>query len=149
MVHLHKPFLLEIVLRNLHQTRTACPSVLLDLDASDGFVVAGLRSGQLPTLLPGAEAKVSWQLFPLECGPVVGLPKIRIVNRRKSPAMQLGSMSEMTSGDADGEGEEVKIVDARWDGRWSDGNDVASSLASADQAENLLSQRFTVSVSPS
>ncbi|KLO13661.1 hypothetical protein SCHPADRAFT_852230 [Schizopora paradoxa] len=147
-VHLHKPFLLEIVLRNLHQTRTACPSVSLDLDASDAFVVAGLRLGQLPTLLPGAEARVSWQLYPLECGPVVSLPKIRIFNKRKSPATQLGAMSEVASGDADGEEEEVKIVDVRRDDRWSDGNDVEST-AGAAQSEGSLVQRFTISVTPS
>lgn len=73
-------------------------------DSADGFVVAGLRNGRIPLLLPGAEEVVLWKLVPIECGHV-RLPRIRVVDRRKSAPNA-----------EDGE-EAVRVVDVRWDGR--------------------------------
>lgn len=138
---LHQPLPLELIIRNLHQARTACPSVVLELEATDPFIVAGLRSGRLPTLLPGAEERVHWQIIPLECGGAVPLPRIRVFDKRKvveraeSVAGAVGSESD--------EGDEVQVVDVRWDARWSDGTMVMQ------PGGPTASQRTTIVVTPS
>ena len=48
-----------------------------------GFVVAGLRSGRIPILLPGAEETVTWRLIPVECGHV-SVPRMRIMDKRRA-----------------------------------------------------------------
>ncbi len=79
----------------------------MEPDPSDGFVVAGLRSGRLPILLPGAEEKILWNLIPVECG-YIKLPKIKVVDHRKLTT---------NMGEGEVEGQAVKIVDVRLDRR--------------------------------
>lgn len=82
----------------------------LETDTTDSFVVAGLRSGRIPILLPGAEESLVWKLIPVECG-FVRVPHIRVLDRRRDP-QDLATIA----GDSRG-GEIVRIVDVRWDGR--------------------------------
>jgi len=100
---LHVPITLTLTIRN-YTSRSANIIVQLELDATDGFVVAGLRSGRVPILMPGAEEKVTWRLIPIECGHVK-VPGIKVMNLRKA------------SGDAESgieaKGEEVKVIDVR------------------------------------
>ena len=56
-------------------------AVTLELDASDAFIVAGLRNGRLPILLPGSEEKLAWILIPVECGDVK-VPRIKAIDVR-------------------------------------------------------------------
>lgn len=101
---LHTPISISLAIRNHPTSRSANITVQLDLDASDSFVVAGLRSGRVPILLPGAEERLSWKLIPTECGHVK-LPRIRVTNRRKPMSNEVAG----SSGDA----ETVKIIDVR------------------------------------
>ena len=157
LVHLHQPFTLELSIRNRHPTRSACPMVTLELEPTEGFVAAGIRMGKLPTLIPGAEEKIAWQLIPLECGPAVPLPKIKIVDRRRAAEVPEGatdSASQQPEGLATGD--EIQVVDVRWDRRRSDGSSVFSDVMDAQELSeegiprNTLSsdRRFTVVVSP-
>ncbi|KAJ7209783.1 Gryzun, putative trafficking through golgi-domain-containing protein [Mycena pura] len=122
--NLHVPISLTITIRNRHPSRSANITMQLEPDASDGFVVAGLRSGRIPILLPGGEEKVTWRLVPIECGQVK-LPSIKIMDKRRAIASQREPAAEVET-----EGDVVKIVDGRWDrarewkmaGRWSSGN---------------------------
>lgn len=106
---LHEPVPLQVTIRNGHPTKSANIIVQLEPDpVTDSFVVAGLRSGRLPILLPGAEEVVRWNLLPVECG-WVKVPKIKVMNRRP-PFPPQGQ-------DTEPEGESVEIVDVRWDHR--------------------------------
>ncbi|KAF9809102.1 hypothetical protein IEO21_07571 [Rhodonia placenta] len=107
---LHVPFLLRLDIRNRHPSRAANIVVHLETDTTDSFVVAGLRSGRIPILLPGAEESLVWKLIPVECG-FVKVPHIRVLDRRRDP-QDLATIA----GDSRG-GEIVRIVDVRWDGR--------------------------------
>ncbi|PBK82765.1 hypothetical protein ARMGADRAFT_684202 [Armillaria gallica] len=107
VARLHEGLPLILTIRNNHPTRSASCTVHVEPDPSDGFVVAGLRSGRLPILLPGAEEKILWNLIPVECG-YVKLPKIRVVDHRKS---------NTNVGEGEVEGQAVKIVDVRLDRR--------------------------------
>lgn len=109
MMTLHRPTPLVLLVRNYHRSRSANITVHLETDAQDGFVVAGLRNGRLPILLPGAEEKVVWQLVPLESG-YVKLPNIRVVDRRRT-------LPQPTGGETHSEGETVRVVDIRIDQR--------------------------------
>lgn len=82
--------------------------------SSDGFVVAGLRRGRLPLVLPGGEARVTWNVIPIECG-YVQVPRVRVVDHRTGEGGEQG---------AEGEGEVVRVVDVRyerWGGEGEDG----------------------------
>lgn len=95
---LHTPTPMHLMVRNRHTSRLAVISVSLDPQASDGFVVAGLRSGRLPLVLPGGEERVTWNVIPIECG-YVKVPRVRVMDHRSG-----------------GEGEVVRVVDVRFEG---------------------------------
>lgn len=78
---LHTPAPMHLTVRNHHASRSAVISVSLDPQPSDGFVVAGLRSGRLPLVLPGGEERVAWNVVPVECG-YVPVPRVRVVDQR-------------------------------------------------------------------
>jgi hypothetical protein len=84
------------------QTQTQTPS-------SDGFVVAGLRRGRLPLVLPGAEARMTWNVIPIECG-YVQVPRVRVMDHRTGEGGEQGAEGEA-------EGEVVRVVDVRYE-RW-------------------------------
>jgi trafficking protein particle complex subunit 11 len=98
-----------LTLRNHHPSRTASLAVQLEPDAADAFLVAGQRSARVPTLLPGAEAKLVWSLVPIECG-FVRVPKIRVVDRRKAGPI---SSTEEEPLAVEDEGIPVRVVDLR------------------------------------
>jgi len=117
MAKLHVPFAMKLIIRNHHSSRAANVTVQLDPEPSDGFVVAGLRNGRVPILLPGAECSLIWNLIPIECG-FVKIPKMKVVDRRKSIVVpnQENAPTE-TRPETEVAGDDVKIVDVRWDGR--------------------------------
>jgi len=111
--------IMKLTARNNDPSRTSVVTVHLEPDVSDGFVVAGLRSGRVPMLLPETEATLFWKLVPVECG-FVGVPKIKVIDRRKAitPPGQ-----EPPEPGSDAEGDVVKLVDIRWDGRPESGEE--------------------------
>ena len=112
---LHDPVQMKLTVRNLRRTGAANVVVQIEFDSSDGFVLAGLRSGRLPVLLPGGEETLTWNLVPIECG-YAKVPRIKVTDRR-APA-GAGSDAQTES-----EGEPVSVVDIRWDGRSEDGQE--------------------------
>ncbi|KAG6920032.1 hypothetical protein DXG01_010100 [Tephrocybe rancida] len=104
---LHVPIPLSLTIRNYHPSRSANVVVTLELDASDGFIVAGLRNGRLPILMPGDEEKFTWKLIPIECGHVK-LPHIKVVDKRPIFTGGTEPTADMVT-----KGEMVKIVDVR------------------------------------
>ena len=82
-------------------------SVSLDLQPTEGFVVAGLRHGRLPLVLAGGgEERVRWHVIPIECG-YVKVPRVRVMDHRRGEG----------EGQGQGEGEVVRVVDVRFE-RW-------------------------------
>lgn len=109
---LHDPITLFLTIRNYHPSRSANITVQLETDALDGFIVAGLRSGRIPVLLPGAEERLLWRLIPVECGHV-RIPRLKIFNRRTAIVAAQGSDQ---SGNADvPSGEVVRVVNVGHD----------------------------------
>lgn len=109
---LHDPITLSLTIRNYHPSRSANITVQLETDALDGFIVAGLRSGRIPVLLPGAEERLLWRLIPVECGHV-RIPRLKISNRRTAIVAAQGSDQ---SGNADvPSGEVVRVVNVGHD----------------------------------
>jgi trafficking protein particle complex subunit 11 len=104
---LHQPIPLTLSIRNRHPSRSANVFVQLETEATDAFVVAGLRTGRVPVLLPGTEETLTWNLIPVECG-YVKIPRIKVTNRRKSTA----NAGDAGAG-AESDGVPVKIVDTR------------------------------------
>lgn len=94
---------LTLMIRNYHPSRSANITAQLDLETSSGFVVAGLRSGRLPLLMPKTEEKLTWRLIPVECGHV-RIPSVTLTDSRGPFAG--------TNADAEPElkGESVKII---------------------------------------
>jgi len=121
MAKLHVPVTMKLIIRNHHPSRAANVTVQLDPEPSDGFIVAGLRNGRVPILLPGAECSLVWKLIPIECG-FVQVPKIKVVDRRKGIVVpNQENVAEESTPEAEASGELVKIVDVRWDGRDENG----------------------------
>ncbi|KAF8435107.1 Gryzun, putative trafficking through golgi-domain-containing protein [Boletus edulis BED1] len=118
---LHTPNPIHLTVRNRRGSRSAVISVALDLQPSDGFVVAGLKSGRLPLVLPGTEARVTWNVIPIECG-YVKVPRVKVMDHRRG-----GGGEEGAAGEKDGEGEVVRVVDVRfeqlrWEGEGGEGD---------------------------
>jgi len=117
---LHVPIELRLIVRNRHPSRSANIVVQLEPDGSDGFVVAGLRSGRMPILLPGGEESITWKLIPVDCG-FVKLPRLKVSNRRKAGAVAQAAAGQAVEVETDGD--IVKIVDVRWDHRSESGEE--------------------------
>lgn len=100
---LHVPVPMRLIVRNRRVSRSANVIVQVDFDASDGFVLAGLRSGRIPILLPGGEEVLTWNMIPVECG-LVKIPRIKVTDRRTPVGAEPPG---------DFEGEEVPVVDIR------------------------------------
>ncbi|KAJ6631526.1 Gryzun, putative trafficking through golgi-domain-containing protein [Mycena sp. CBHHK59/15] len=109
---LHVPLSLTLTVRNRHPSRSANVTIQLEPDVSDGFVVAGIRSGRIPIMLPGAEEKVTWRLIPIECG-YIKVPRIKIADKRRVIASAQGLRDP--NAEVETEGEVVKIIDLRLD----------------------------------
>ncbi|KII95624.1 hypothetical protein PLICRDRAFT_662357 [Plicaturopsis crispa FD-325 SS-3] len=114
---LHTPIPMRLTVRNRHPTRSANVVVQLQPDPSDGFIVAGLRSGRVPTMLPRTEERLTWQIIPVECG-YVPVPRIKVMDKRKAIASAHGAAGP--NSDAESEGQVIKVIDVRWDQRGSD-----------------------------
>jgi trafficking protein particle complex subunit 11 len=109
---------MHLTIRNRHPSRSAVISVSLDPQPTDGFVVAGLRSGRLPLVLPGGEERVTWNVIPIECG-YVRVPRVRVVDHRRGSGGEGGGASAGAAGEGQGQGqgEAVRVVDVRFEGR--------------------------------
>lgn len=132
---LHVSTPIHLTVRNRHSSRSANVSVTLDLDPSDAFIVAGLRNGRLPILLPGSEEKLSWKLIPIECG-YVKIPRIKVVDVRRAASQGVGVSTEV-----DVEGEAVKVIDVRadWNAtRVQSAGDSAVAIPQQDGASTIL-----------
>ncbi|KAI0724685.1 Gryzun, putative trafficking through golgi-domain-containing protein [Fomitopsis betulina] len=103
---LHTPFILRLIVRNRQPTRSANVVVHLETDNNDAFIVAGLRNGRLPIILPGGEETLLWKLVPIECG-FVRIPRIRVSDRRTDPGAPIDEPHDRN----------VNIVDVRADER--------------------------------
>lgn len=111
---LHVPVSMTVTIRNYHPTRSANVTVQMEPEVTDGFIVAGLRSGRVPVLLPGGEERLEWTLIPLECG-YQSIPRIRILDRRKAiPGVPATTEEVPVDGST---GEPVKLIDLRRDER--------------------------------
>ncbi|KAJ7686580.1 Gryzun, putative trafficking through golgi-domain-containing protein [Mycena rosella] len=139
---LHVPLSLTITIRNRHPSRSANVTIQLEPDPLDGFVVAGLRSGRVPIMLPGGEEKVTWRLIPIECG-YIEVPRIKIVDKRRAIASAQGIRDP--SAEVETEGEVVKIIDVRLDG--ARGRKVAGRV-SVESAEETGGRLGSVLVLP-
>ncbi|KAF7792767.1 hypothetical protein EIP86_003865 [Pleurotus ostreatoroseus] len=111
--NLHVPVPMRLVIRNQRLSRSANVVVQLEFDAADGFVLAGLRSGRIPILLPGGEEVLTWNIIPVECG-LVRVPHIKVTDRRAPVGSHGGTPLE---GQTELEGEDVEVVDIRRDAR--------------------------------
>lgn len=135
---LHVSMPIHLTVRNRHSSRSANVAVTLDLDPSDAFIVAGLRNGRLPILLPGSEEKLSWNLIPIECGHVK-IPRIKVVDVRGAalPSQGVG----VQSAESDVEGEAIRVVDMRADWnttRVQSAGDSAVAIPQQDGASTIL-----------
>ena len=110
---LHVPITLTLTIRNHHPSKSANIAVQLDLDASDGFVIAGLRSGRVPILLPGTEEQLTWKMIPIECGHIK-VPRIKVMELRR--AVTVSDVEPETEG-LESKGEVIKVIDVRFDHR--------------------------------
>ena len=151
LVHLHQPFTLEIVIRNQHPTRTVFPKVSLELGASESFVVAGVRNGRLPALIPGGEARIIWQLIPLECGPAVPLPTIKLTDSRRTQEI---ADSQAMDVPLEASADLIRIIPLHSDRRLEDGSDIQSVVQTTSThdskvsgADSALGDRFRIAVS--
>ncbi|KAF9228502.1 hypothetical protein BS17DRAFT_773840 [Gyrodon lividus] len=117
---LHTPVPMHLTVRNRNTARSAVVTASLEPHSLDGFVVAGLRSGRLPLILPGAEEKLIWNLIPIECG-LVRVPSIKVIDHRKA----LPATDDGAGASAETEGEVVKVIDVRFDRRKVDEVEVA------------------------
>lgn len=119
---------MRLVIRNQRQSRSANIVVQLEFDTTDGFVLAGLRSGRIPVLLPGGEEVLTWNIIPVECG-LARVPRVKVTDRR-APASQGGTPTESQT---DFEGEEVEVVDIRRDARPVEGAADAAKKSTAER----------------
>lgn len=95
-------------------------NVQVEPDATaDAFLVAGLRSGRVPILMPGAEENLTWTFIPVECG-FVRIPKILITDKR---ALEPVSEDAPKPVGQDEIGRAVRILDTRREWRDMDGRE--------------------------
>jgi len=124
---LHAPIQMQLTVRNRNTTRSAIVTVALDPNPLDAFVVAGLRSGRLPIILPDAEETIVWNLIPIECG-LIRVPRVRVVDHRKAPP----AADDPSSVSTDTDGDPVPVIDIRFE-RWT-GNEFKRVLGQNDVA---------------
>jgi len=62
-------------------------------------------------VLPGAEARVTWNVIPIECG-YVKVPRVRVLDHRTGVRGEEDAVGESAR-----EGEALKVVDVRFE-RW-------------------------------
>lgn len=113
---LHVPIQMHLVIRNHNTTRSAIVTVALDQSTVESFVVAGLHGGRLPTILPGAEEKVTWNLIPVECG-MVRVPRVRVMDYQTALSANDDGLSVSVD-----EGVPVQVIDTRFGARIGDGD---------------------------
>ncbi|EIM80572.1 uncharacterized protein STEHIDRAFT_67962 [Stereum hirsutum FP-91666 SS1] len=133
---LHRPFQASLTIRNHHPTRTATVSVQLEPDATtDAFLVAGLRSGRIPILMPGAEEKLTWTFIPVECG-FVRIPKMFVTDKRLAEPR---SEDVLKAPSQDEVGKPVRIIDTRRE--WRDQEDVQGAYGTVNELQDILGGR--------
>ena len=80
---------------------------------------------------------MTWNLIPVECG-LVRVPNIRVLDRRS--AVQI---AQQQGEQAQPEGEEVKIVDVRWESR-PEGDEAAQESSVAKPRMGKASDAFVL-----
>lgn len=68
-------------MQNRQVARTA--DLFLQVESSEGFVLAGARQARLPTLLAGTSEDIFYNAIPLMCGRI-RLPTFKIVDKRRT-----------------------------------------------------------------
>lgn len=133
---LHRPFQASLTVRNHHPTRTATVSVHLEPDATtDAFLVAGLRSGRLPILMPGAEEKLTWTFIPIECG-FVRIPRLHVTDKRQSEPVSVDMLKPVEQEEV---GRPVKILDTRREWRDKDGRQ--GGVVASSELEEIIGEK--------
>ncbi|OAX31943.1 hypothetical protein K503DRAFT_702885 [Rhizopogon vinicolor AM-OR11-026] len=131
---LHVPTPVQLTVRNRHPFRSANVTITLDLDPSDAFIVAGLRNGRLPILLPGSEERLSWNLIPVECGHVK-VPRIKVMDVRHATPLSQGA--GVPSTEVDVEGEVINVVDVRADWRTASAHNAGENSVAITQQDGV------------
>jgi len=65
--------------------------------------------------IPGVEERLTWNVIPIECG-YVRMPRVRVVDHRRSEKGEEGA-----AGERQGEGQAVRVMDARFERRGEGG----------------------------
>ncbi|KZT35207.1 hypothetical protein SISSUDRAFT_1064673 [Sistotremastrum suecicum HHB10207 ss-3] len=125
---LHLPFTARLSIQN---DSFATAELSIQIEPSENFVVSGLRSGRLSTLIPGNGTSMLFNLIPLTCGPSK-IPQIKVTDhRRVNTHIEGGDRREAPEEDV---GRSVRVIDARSEGRLQEEPDEASSESTS--AEN-------------
>lgn len=144
LLQLHRPTPLTLTIHNAHPTLSASIAITLEpvdpITGESSFVVSGLRSGRIPTLLPGGQEVLVWKVIPLECGHVK-LPKIRVVNRRRMIASERGLGGEGAG--VETEGEEVRVIDVRVEGKVESGDASDKTLGDGEIPQTAVTAAST------
>ena len=140
--NLHAPIPIRMIIRNRRPTRSANVVVQVEFDPTDAFVLAGLRAGRVPILLPGSEEILTWNAVPVECG-YARLPRIKVTDRRQRMVALPGAAPSEGSA-AEGEGEPIRVVDMRSDERPAVTMD--DTRASLDKRYNAADARGSTSI---
>lgn len=93
LASLHRPFAATLHIQNRSPSRTA--DLVLQVESSEAFVVAGPKAIRLPTLLPSTSVQVRFNLVPLQCG-MGRLPTFKVFDRRQRTPTQPEAVGEAT-----------------------------------------------------
>lgn len=132
---LHVPFTAVLRIHNRHPWKTL--DAYFQLEASDHFVVSGLRAGSLPLLIGGSEERIPFSLIPISCG-IVRLPTVKITQRKK------GQPTEIKEEEVE---KEYPVIDGRFEERYQDVKEVKPSLE-LNTMENIGSKAIFMSIFP-
>jgi hypothetical protein len=131
---LHNSFTLTITIQNRDNYRTA--EVLLDVDSSEAFVLAGPRHARIPALLAATSHDITYKMIPLLTG-VVALPTFRVQDQRRKANIASFVHAESERASVDGgaaqntevTGKLIKVVVAGRD--WRSADEVETQLFDA------------------
>jgi len=143
---LHRPFSITLQVQNRHPALTA--DLMLQVESSDAFVIAGPRMSKLPALLSESSVEVRFHVVPLLCGHVK-LPNFKVFDRRKLNH-HASVISDSSNEDFDANGtivhRPVKVVDQRRDERNEEGMDLPLFTGSAEDGSTRAREGVTILV---
>ncbi|KAG8758578.1 hypothetical protein FRC14_007889 [Serendipita sp. 396] len=105
---LHSPFTLSIKIRNSDPLLSA--DLSFSLEPTDAFVIAGMRAGRLPLILPDTEEALSFNLIPTIVG-VVKLPLFKVQRVEVEDSSRSETVEQTRSSSST---EIVPTIDERW-----------------------------------